>query len=396
MSYTRTTPRRMSAGVILVDRQGRVLMQLRDDDPAIMFPGHWGLTGGAAHAGETPEEAARREVEEETGVRLGRLEPFRAYYFNNRGAAKKSATAASDYELYLFHAPCETPADEMICGEGRGLRFFGPDEVIALDLAYNHRDVLTEFFSSAAYARYLDGDAFNEPAPVDAAAHFVAETQTGAPWFDALMDAIALWEHAAEDVEGRSFRYLVGGEAFDWLLLAERLITATQALVPADEAERLLFEALPPGSDGPMEDERLRQLIGETKYRAHLNYVYGVIVEEALQYAAELDVAKEGRSITMFDSRSDDEECADPVFQRVYGATREKLASTFREETRRPRLPTMSLAEFREFLYWLFQYRVKNHEPARVASDTRKALAQLSAIEAAARRRRARDVSAAV
>jgi hypothetical protein len=98
----------------------------------------------------------------------------------------------------------------------------------------------------------------------------------------------------------------------------------------------------------------------------------------------------------MFDSRSDDEECADPVFQRVYGATREKLASTFREETRRPRLPTMSLAEFREFLYWLFQYRVKNHEPARVASDTRKALAQLSAIEAAARRRRARDVSAAV
>jgi hypothetical protein len=41
---------------------------------------------------------------------------------------------------------------------------------------------------------------------------------------------------------------------------------------------------------------------------------------------------------------------------------------------------------------------VKNQEPARVASDTRKALAQLSAIEAAARRsRRARspDLSAA-
>jgi hypothetical protein len=43
-------------------------------------------------------------------------------------------------------------------------------------------------------------------------------------------------------------------------------------------------------------------------------------------------------------------------------------------------------------LYWLFRYRVRECEPARVASDTRKALAQLSAIENAARRsRRARQ-----
>jgi hypothetical protein len=44
--------------------------------------------------------------------------------------------------------------------------------------------------------------------------------------------------------------------------------------------------------------------------------------------------------------------------------------------------------EMREFQYWLFKYRVKNQEPARVASDTRKALAQLSAMEDAARRSR--------
>jgi 8-oxo-dGTP pyrophosphatase MutT (NUDIX family) len=41
----------MSAGVILVDREGRVLMQLRDDNPKIMYPNHWGLTGGAALPG---------------------------------------------------------------------------------------------------------------------------------------------------------------------------------------------------------------------------------------------------------------------------------------------------------------------------------------------------------
>ena len=37
-------------------------------------------------------------------------------------------------------------------------------------------------------------------------------------------------------------------------------------------------------------------------------------------------------------------------------------------------------------MYWLFKFRVKNQEPARVASDTRKALAQLSAMELAVRR----------
>jgi len=34
----------------------------------------------------------------------------------------------------------------------------------------------------------------------------------------------------------------------------------------------------------------------------------------------------------------------------------------------------MSLAELKEFTYWLFKYRIKNTDKERVASDTRKAL----------------------
>jgi hypothetical protein len=64
------------------------------------------------------------------------------------------------------------------------------------------------------------------------------------------------------------------------------------------------------------------------------------------------------------------------------------LLRDFRAERRLPPLPHISLTEMREFVYWLFKYRVGHSEPARVASDTRKALAQLSAIEDAARRRR--------
>lgn len=424
MPEPRTVPRKISAGVVLVDALGRVLMQLRDNDPAIMYPGHWGLTGGAGAAGETPEQTARREVTEETGLVLGRIEPFRAYYFNSDGVAatgngngkangakpargRPAKVAAAAFEVYIFHAPCATPAEELVCGEGRELRFFSSDDVFALDIAYNHRDVLSDFFASPAYVHYLRGTPFgaagDESDRVEPDKQFLHALDAGDPWFDALMAAIAVWERPDETVDGRQYRYLIGGEAFDWLLLAERLLAVAGARVPDDEAERLLFDAqAPPDADAispsaaPMRvsDERLRALIGESKHRAHLNYLYGVTVEEALQYAVELEVSKERVNVSIKDRRSG-EAAVDPVYERIYGRPRAELVREFRDEASLPRGPHMSLAEFREFMYWLFKYRVANQEPARVASDTRKALAHLSAMEAAVRRSTRRPLAEA-
>ena len=391
MPEPRAVPRHMSAGVILVDAAGRVLMQLRDDNPSIMFPGHWGLTGGAAAPGETPEQTARREVREETGVDLDRFEPFRAYYFSDEPApnARRKGGKRTDYELYLFHAPCTGPAEDLVCGEGRELRFFTPGELPGLDIAYNHRDVLDDFFASPIYARYLTGAAFEGQEAIDAVAHFTSALDAGAPWFDALMEAIAVWETPAERVDGRAFRYLIGGEAFDWLLLAERLIAAAPGRVPPDEAARLLFSGIPPGQATPLDDARLRDLIGEQKHRAHLNYVYGVIVEEALQYATELEFAKQRSTVSLPDGREADRP-ADPVYERIYGRTCSELLTEYRTAQGLPAADLLPLGEWREFLYWLFKYRVQNNEPALVASDTRRALVQLSAITDAVQRRRAR------
>src|SRR5438309_10885835 len=95
MTEPRHHPRKISAGVILVDHDGRVLLQLRDDDPAIMCPGHWGITGGAGHADESAEQTARREVAEETGLTLGKIEPFKAYYFPSAAAGNGKKRPAS-------------------------------------------------------------------------------------------------------------------------------------------------------------------------------------------------------------------------------------------------------------------------------------------------------------
>ena len=50
----------------------RVLVILRDDDPAIAFPNLWDFPGGGREGDETPFESLEREVQEEVGLVLPR------------------------------------------------------------------------------------------------------------------------------------------------------------------------------------------------------------------------------------------------------------------------------------------------------------------------------------
>lgn len=71
--------RKGAAGVLLVDARGWILLQHRDAS-AYRSPNKWGFPGGAIEAGETPEEAARRELMEETGLLFaGPLPLFRHF-----------------------------------------------------------------------------------------------------------------------------------------------------------------------------------------------------------------------------------------------------------------------------------------------------------------------------
>ena len=197
------------------------------------------------------------------------------------------------------------------------------------------------------------------------------EIKAGKHWYPALLEAIGLWTTAEEIYQGRHYRYLIGGEAFDWLLLAERLCLTVDGLLPDDEVLRLLFHGRPPLDLTP---DEFKRLIGDCKYHQYLNYFYGITVEEALTAAVQDEVRKERRGLGI----NHEPDTASDIYQRVYGADKSVLLNQFRREKSYRSLKSISLTELKEFTYWLFKLRVKICDKARVASDTRKGLEWLT------------------
>jgi hypothetical protein len=204
----------------------------------------------------------------------------------------------------------------------------------------------------------------------EAIRHFKQALASGRNWYLALLESIGLWCSAEEIYQERSYLYLIDGEAFDWLLLAERLCETADGLLPEDEKNALLFQGITPMA---LSAGEVKQLIGEKKYGQYLNYFYGVTVEEALGLAVQEEIDKEttvqglGRKI----------EASDELYLRIYDTARDALLQQFREEKGYPQLKSTSLTELKEFTYWLFKYRLKRCEKARIASDTKKALTYL-------------------
>ncbi len=207
-------------------------------------------------------------------------------------------------------------------------------------------------------------------ADTEAINHLKETVSAGRHWYVALLEAIGLWGSPEEFHDGRHYRYLIGGEAFDWLTLADRLIQEIHGVVPENEKLDLLFAATPPLDLAPGE---FRHLIGDVKYRAYLNYLYGVVVEEALLSVVEDEVLKENGHLTLVLGLRVEQE----AYRRIYEAEMENLLSMFRGQRGYASGDSMSLTEKKEFTFWLFKYRVEHSEKARVASDTRKALAWL-------------------
>jgi len=201
--------------------------------------------------------------------------------------------------------------------------------------------------------------------------HLIRAIKDGQNWYISLLEAIGLWESTRETYNDRAFCYLVSGEAFDWLLLAERLCEEVEGQIPDNEKDSLLFYGEPPVD---IHVDKFKELIGHVKFHQYLNYFYGITVEEGLAWAVHEEVRKE----TWTSGFHKEMDTTNEAYRRIYGKPRAVLLRHFRQDNGYSQLKSISLIHLKEFTYWLFKYRFKYCDRAKVASDTKKALTWLS------------------
>ncbi len=108
------------AQVLLFDREGRLLIYLRDNKPEIPFPDYWDFFGGHVEEGETPEQALVREVREELGLGLDMWRFFRRYECLSGDAYPNIK--------HIFHAQIDRLASELTLYEGQRIAAIECDE----------------------------------------------------------------------------------------------------------------------------------------------------------------------------------------------------------------------------------------------------------------------------
>lgn len=102
--------------IAILHHQNQFLLQLRDDDPNIAYPGHWGFFGGHLEPGETPEVAVQRELLEEIGYSPPQLDLFRCY-------------SDANVIRYVFHGALTVGLESLILTEGLDMALLTLDEI---------------------------------------------------------------------------------------------------------------------------------------------------------------------------------------------------------------------------------------------------------------------------
>lgn len=133
------------ANVIILDSSGRILLHHRVDNDT------WGLPGGAMEIGESLEETAVREVNEEVGLKCEKIKIFNIY-----SGEKLYYKYPDGNEVYNVTATyiCKDFSGQIVVdkSEGKEARFFAindipdkispPVKVIINDFISNHQKII--------------------------------------------------------------------------------------------------------------------------------------------------------------------------------------------------------------------------------------------------------------
>jgi 8-oxo-dGTP pyrophosphatase MutT (NUDIX family) len=139
---------REGSGVFLVDPQGRILLQQRDDDVPPAGYGRWAVPGGRREGAESARETALREFEEETAVVLQRVRYFRT-------VTPEDHASLLSPRLHLFFAADDVPRHSIEVHEGLDFQYWSPAEIANLPMNPGTRWVVDTFLATDHYRGHV-------------------------------------------------------------------------------------------------------------------------------------------------------------------------------------------------------------------------------------------------
>lgn len=107
---------RVHVAIAILYSSNQFLMQLRDNIPNIVYPGHWGLFGGHLEADETPDVAVKRELLEEIGYVPPILCQFGCYW-------------DARVVRHVYHAPLTVNVNQLVLEEGWDMGLLTPEQI---------------------------------------------------------------------------------------------------------------------------------------------------------------------------------------------------------------------------------------------------------------------------
>ena len=108
----------LEVSLAMLHRDGRWLMQLRDEIPTTVAPGCWGLFGEHLDTGETPEQALRRELLEEISWQPTVVELVMLHHIHRRTA-------------HVFLSELSVPLEQLQLLEGQDMALVSPEDLLA-------------------------------------------------------------------------------------------------------------------------------------------------------------------------------------------------------------------------------------------------------------------------
>ena len=138
MAYTYKYPRpAVTADCIVITREAepKVLLIQRRNPP---FKGAWAFPGGFMDMDETTEQGAVRELEEETGLRLSKIQQIGAYSKVDRDPRGRTITVA--YLAIVDESIAVTGQDDAAKAEWFPIDALPP-------LAFDHEDIMRDAIS---------------------------------------------------------------------------------------------------------------------------------------------------------------------------------------------------------------------------------------------------------